>query len=408
MSFTESNCGTGSEDGGNCSGLESSMEDLEVSSQASSGIVVGGSLHGSSVTPVPSESDVVTSKTSPSSGPGGTQSEMSASAPSRVSPLRGNSTAEEIVHQTIAVRDGLTSLRDDHYNILARIRDDYENSRNARHKGDGEDAFEEGDSGGFCSDVVLQDRITNVTASLEKLEVGIEESAVILALSHHFNRLEADRSTLRLEMGRMVDENDWLRDELGDTQRRLIDAEAELAELREEKKQRDFMDELKSLNETSLSNVRPITPSKIPVGRYRVEQEKDINRAMAGGGSDSNRTSRSTSPAPSRLPVGNWRTKVVAYKKVMEKQESAAAAAKQAAKQAMAGPNNTRNGYNNRKSSGIPSYFKINSSQQTPLKTSHIPMSASLSRSGSISHGTPPSLPPTGLAHPAGSRIASR
>ena len=40
------------------------------------------------------------------------------------------------------------------------------------------------------------------------------------------------RSTLRLEMGRMVDENDWLRDELGDTQRRLIDAEAELAELR--------------------------------------------------------------------------------------------------------------------------------------------------------------------------------
>ena len=33
-------------------------------------------------------------------------------------------------------------------------------------------------------------------------------------------------------MGRMVDENDWLRDELGDTQRRLIDAEAELAELR--------------------------------------------------------------------------------------------------------------------------------------------------------------------------------
>ena len=57
------------------------------------------SLHGSSVTPVPSESDVVTSKTSPGSGPGGTQSEMSASAPSRVSPLRGNSTAEEIVHQ---------------------------------------------------------------------------------------------------------------------------------------------------------------------------------------------------------------------------------------------------------------------------------------------------------------------
>ena len=98
------------------------------------------------------------------------------------------------------------------------------------------------------------------------------------------------RSTLRLEMGRIVDENDWLRDELSDTQRRLMEAEAELAELREEKKQREFMDELKSLNE-SAANIRPITPSKIPVGRYRVEQEKDINRAMSGG-TDSNRTSR--------------------------------------------------------------------------------------------------------------------
>ena len=93
-------------------------------------------------------------------------------------------------------------------------------------------------------------------------------------------------------MGRIVDENDWLRDELSDTQRRLMEAEAELAELREEKKQREFMDELKSLNE-SAANIRPITPSKIPVGRYRVEQEKDINRAMSGGGgTDSNRTSR--------------------------------------------------------------------------------------------------------------------
>ena len=91
----------------------------------------------------------------------------------------------------------------------------------------------------------------------------------------------------------------------------------------------EFMEELKTLNE---SNLRPITPSKIPVGKYRVEQEKDINRAMSslgggggGGGTDSNRTSRSTSPAPSRLPVGAWRNKLSTYKKVMEKQENKAA-----------------------------------------------------------------------------------
>ena len=279
--------------GENCS-LESSMEDLEVSSQASSCFTTDNGK--------------------------------------RISPLRGNTSQEDLIQQTHTVRNGLSALRDDHYNVLARIRDDFENQRNSAKVSDDERD-------------VLQDRIANVTSSLEKLEVGIEESTVMLALSDHFQRLEADRSTLRLEMGRIVDENDWLREELSDTQKRLIDAEAELAELREEKRQREFMDELKNVNE---NNLRPITPSKIPVGKYRVEQEKDINRAMSGGGTDSNRTSRSTSPAPSRIPMGNWRNKMSAYKKVMEKQESQA---------------NMDNQERNKRQ-----YFKLNS-----LKSSHIP-----------------------------------
>ena len=84
------------------------------------------------------------------------------------------------------------------------------------------------------------------------------------------------------------------------------------------------MEELKNMNEL---NIRPVTPSKIPVGKYRVEMEADINRAMLNGtngfgGSDSNRTSRSTSPTPvSRIPVGSWRDKTTAYKKLLEKQK---------------------------------------------------------------------------------------
>ena len=97
-----------------------------------------------------------------------------------------------------------------------------------------------------------------------------------------------------------------------------------LAELKEEKAQWTFMEELKNVNEV---NLRPVTPSKIPVGKYRVEIEKDINRAMlngsiGNGGTDSNRTSRSTSPQPvSRIPMGNWRNKTTAYKALMERKE---------------------------------------------------------------------------------------
>ena len=57
------------------------------------------------------------------------------------------------------------------------------------------------------------------------------------------------------------------------------------------------------------ADLRPVTPSKIPVGAFRVEEEKAINRALNGGpanGSmDSNRQSseRAVSPAPpSRIP----------------------------------------------------------------------------------------------------------
>ena len=44
------------------------------------------------------------------------------------------------------------------------------------------------------------------------------------------------------------------------------------------------------------ADLRPVTPSKIPVGAFRVEEEKAINRALTGG-LDSNRQ-KSPPPAP--------------------------------------------------------------------------------------------------------------
>ena len=51
------------------------------------------------------------------------------------------------------------------------------------------------------------------------------------------------------------------------------------------------------------ADLRPITPSKIPVGAWRAEEEKAINRAL-NGSMDSNRDERSVSPNQpvSRIP----------------------------------------------------------------------------------------------------------
>ncbi len=45
----------------------------------------------------------------------------------RISPLRGLG-PEDIVSQTKVVRNGLSALRDDHYDILNRIREEERNS----------------------------------------------------------------------------------------------------------------------------------------------------------------------------------------------------------------------------------------------------------------------------------------
>lgn len=219
---------------------------------------------------------------------------------------------KNIIARTRECGAGLTSLRDDHLSILTNIRNEEENRRNT---GEG------GDKG-------IEERISAVTESLQLLEVGVAESGVMLSLASHFDTLEADRSMARLEMRRVKDENDWLREELEDTEKRLEDALARLAGLEEEKKHWLFMEEVRK-NEKE-ADLRPVTPSKIPVGAFRVEEEKAINRALNGGpanGSmDSNRQSseRAVSPAPpSRIP--KFSSKLgVNYKRVQEKMEKAA------------------------------------------------------------------------------------
>jgi len=150
----------------------------------------------------------------------------------------------------------------------------------------------------------LEERIGAVTDQLQKLEVGVAESGVLLSLASHFDSLEAQRSIGRMEMRRVKDENDWLREELEDTERRLEEALSKLAVIEEEKQQWLFMEQVRRTEQEA--DLRPVTPSKIPVGAFRVEEEKAINRALTGsplaGGQDSNRQ-KSPPPAPvSRIP----------------------------------------------------------------------------------------------------------
>eukprot|EP00092_Neocalanus_flemingeri_P029237 GFUD01031740.1.p1 GENE.GFUD01031740.1~~GFUD01031740.1.p1 ORF type:complete len:257 (+),score=92.69 GFUD01031740.1:74-844(+) len=216
---------------------------------------------------------------------------------------------DDVIVRTRDCGAGLAALRDETKNIISclKVKDNQDN---------------------VYASKGVDERVREVTETLERLDVGVKESNIITTLAEHFDIIESDQSMSKLETMRVKDENDWLRDELEDTEKRLEDTLVNLAGLEEEKKHWLFMEEVRMSEEEA--DIRPVTPSKIPVGAFRVEEEKAINRALSAGpgqgSADSNRRAveRSSSPAaPSRIPkfasgLG------ASYRRTQEKIEKAA------------------------------------------------------------------------------------
>lgn len=84
---------------------------------------------------------------------------------------------------------------------------------------------------------------------------------VMMALSNHLNAVESEKQKLRAQVRRLCQENQWLRDELANTQQKLQRSEQTVAQLEEEKKHLEFMNQLKKYDED-------VSPS---VSIYRIE-----------------------------------------------------------------------------------------------------------------------------------------
>lgn len=72
---------------------------------------------------------------------------------------------------------------------------------------------------------------------------------VIIALSSHLSAVESEKQKLRAQVRRLCQENQWLRDELAGTQHKLQRSEQSVAQLEEEKKHLEFMNQLKKYDE---------------------------------------------------------------------------------------------------------------------------------------------------------------
>merc|ERR1719500_848653 len=142
-------------------------------------------------------------------------------------------------------------------------------------------------------------RINEVKGSLQRLDLGLEEGKLVVALSQYEEQLEQDQFQGEIELSKIKDENDWLREELEETEKRLEDVLTTIAVLEIRKQQHQFIQETKIHEQEA--DIKPVVPSKIPVGSFRVEEEKRINRALSRD--RTGRTKMIRERSMSRIPV---------------------------------------------------------------------------------------------------------
>ena len=88
---------------------------------------------------------------------------------------------------------------------------------------------------------------------------------VILALSSHLGAVESEKQKLRAQVRRLVQENQWLREELAGTQQKLQRSEQAVAQLEEEKQHLLFMSQIRKLDEDTPPHVSPGMATARPV-----------------------------------------------------------------------------------------------------------------------------------------------
>ncbi|KAH1167720.1 hypothetical protein KIL84_003203 [Mauremys mutica] len=138
---------------------------------------------------------------------------------------------DEIVLGTKAVIQGLETLRSEHHSILATLLDP-RNCLDKQHEAS-----------------TVQEKSSLLRKSLDAIELGLGEAQVIIALSSHLSAVESEKQKLRAQVRRLVQENQWLRDELAGTQQKLQRSEQAVAQLEEEKKHLEFMNQIKKFDD---------------------------------------------------------------------------------------------------------------------------------------------------------------
>ncbi|UJR36261.1 hypothetical protein I4U23_028991 [Adineta vaga] len=110
---------------------------------------------------------------------------------------------EDILQSTRFVIQGLDALKTEHGKILEKILHSSE----------------------VISANKMEEKVGLLRKSMDLIDLGIGEAQVMMQLNNHLQNLEAEKQKLLVQVRRLCQENAWLRDELGSTQKKLHECE---------------------------------------------------------------------------------------------------------------------------------------------------------------------------------------
>ncbi|XP_016335359.1 kinesin light chain 1-like isoform X1 [Sinocyclocheilus anshuiensis] len=134
---------------------------------------------------------------------------------------------EEILCSTQQVIAGLEALRGENRTLLDSLQETLQSQTPSE------------------SASLEQEKTNIILESLERIELGLGEAQVMMALSAHLGSLEAEKQKLRAQVRRLCQENQWLRDELARAQQQLQEREQEVVTLEEQNRHLQFMSSIR-------------------------------------------------------------------------------------------------------------------------------------------------------------------
>ncbi|KAJ0022298.1 hypothetical protein NQD34_009788 [Periophthalmus magnuspinnatus] len=134
--------------------------------------------------------------------------------------------AEDILSSMQQVIAGLETLRGENHSLLLNLQQALESQP-------------------YRDSSVEQEKSHMVQQSLERIELGLSEAQMVMALSSHLNSVEAEKQKLRTQVRRLCQENQWLRDEVAGAQQKLQEREQEVVSLEEHNRHLLFMSSIR-------------------------------------------------------------------------------------------------------------------------------------------------------------------